>query len=346
MTGLPTITDVARIAAVSRQTVSNVLNTPDVVLPATRKRVEAAIAELGYRPHASARRLRTQKSSTIGIRLDPMTDGISGSVLDRFLHALTEKADNLGLRVLLFTATDPLDEIRQFGRLVDGADVDAFVLTSTFHGDPRTQWLIDHEQSFVTFGRPWGIDDLADPAHPWVDVDGRSGVRAATEQLLQSGRHRIAYIGWPQGSGTGDERRLGWIDAMNTGSGLTRKELEALRVDVEDGVTSGRIGYEKLLSQKTNVEAIVAASDALALGAVMASHGEIPVTGFDNTPIAVSIGFSSVEQPLREVAAGVLSLLTAPNRGDTSAHHVGDEPGARHLLIKPSLVVRSGTALS
>src|ERR1700712_208409 len=103
---LPTVLDVAEAAGVSRQTVSNVLNSPALVRPETREKVQAAIHDLGYRPHASARRLRTQKSSTIGIRLDPITtDGISGSILDRFLHALTEQADRKDLRVLLFTAT-------------------------------------------------------------------------------------------------------------------------------------------------------------------------------------------------------------------------------------------------
>ena len=165
----PTVSDVADAAGVSRQTVSNVLNAPELVRPATRERVQDAIGRLGYRPHASARRLRTQKSSTIGIRLDPITqDGISGSILDRFLHSFTEQADRKGLRVLLFTADSPDDEIALFRRLSDAADVDGFVLTSTFHGDPRTEWLIEHGQSFVTFGRPWGIDDMTDPQHLWV----------------------------------------------------------------------------------------------------------------------------------------------------------------------------------
>jgi DNA-binding LacI/PurR family transcriptional regulator len=106
MSRLPTVSDVALAAGVSRQTVSNVLNSPTIVREETRERVEAAIAALRYRPHASARRLRTQKSSTIGVRLDPVTDGISGSLLDRFLHALAEQADAVGLRVVLYTAPD------------------------------------------------------------------------------------------------------------------------------------------------------------------------------------------------------------------------------------------------
>ena len=172
MAQLPTVEDVARVANVSRQTVSNVLNSPEIVKEATRARVLAAIGELGYRPHASARRLRTQKSSTIGIRLEPVRNGISGSVLDTFLHALTEQADRRGMRVLLFTADDAAAEIEQIRRLRDGADVDAFVLTSTSYQDARVEWLIENDVPFATFGRPWGTEHNPDPRHLWVDVDG------------------------------------------------------------------------------------------------------------------------------------------------------------------------------
>ncbi len=337
---LPTVTDVAEAAGVSRQTVSNVLNSPSMVRPETRERVEAAIARLGYRPHASARRLRTQKSSTIGIRLDPITtDGISGSILDRFLHALTEQADAKNLRVTLFTAADPEEEIRQFQRLSDGADVDAFVLTSTFHGDPRTEWLIEHGQSFVTFGRPWGIDDMNDPQHLWVDVDGWDGLEQATTYLLSTGARRVGYIGWPSPSGTGDDRRRGWLETMQASSGLGDDELRELEVATEDGVSYGADAMRRLEAATGGVDAVACASDSLALGALMASAGRIPVVGYDNTPVAASIGFSSVEQPLDEVAAGVLELLTGAHGGRV---HGGPDAVAdpRHRLVKPRLVVR------
>lgn len=343
---LPTVLDVAEAAGVSRQTVSNVLNSPALVRPATREKVEAAIQSLGYRPHASARRLRTQKSSTIGIRLDPVTtDGISGSILDRFLHALTEQADRMGLRVLLFTAAGPEDEIAQFRRLSDGADVDAFVLTSTFHGDPRTEWLIENGRPFVTFGRPWGIDDMSDPEHLWVDVDGAQGLLEATRHLLGRGARRVGYIGWPAGSGTGDDRRRGWIEAMSGagGSGLAVDELAALEVAAEDGVTFGADAMRALEQRAGRVDAVVCASDSLALGALMATAGRIPVIGYDNTPVAASIGFSSVEQPLDEVAAGVLELLTGAHGGRVHPETAVDDP--RHRLVAPRLVVRDEPSL-
>jgi DNA-binding LacI/PurR family transcriptional regulator len=333
---------VALLAHVSRQTVSNVLNSPAIVKPATRERVEAAIAQLGYRQNASARRLRTQKSSTIGIRLDPMVNGISGSVLDRFLHALTEQADTRGMRVLLFTAPTPEAEIEQIRRLRDGSDVDAFVLTATFHGDPRTQWLIDHHVPFVTFGRPWGIDDMNDPQHLWVDVDGAAGVRAATNHLLDSGATRVHYLGWPSPSGTGDDRRRGWADAMAQRLGMDSAALTGLQsVTVEDVATATAVAAA-LLEREPDLDALVCVSDSLALGAMIAAAAagrpDLPIIGFDNTPIAQAVGFSSVEQSLEQVAAGVLELLM----GATGSDLIGRQPspGEAHRLVTPELVIR------
>jgi len=339
---LPTVEDVALLASVSRQTVSNVLNTPAIVKPATRLRVEEAIAQLGYRRNASARRLRTQKSSTIGIRLDPMVNGISGSVLDRFLHALTEQADVRGMRVLLFTAATPEAEIEQIRRLRDGSDVDAFVLTATFHGDPRTEWLIANQVPFVTFGRPWGIDDMNDPQHLWVDVDGSAGVRAATEHLIDSGATQVHYLGWPSPSGTGDDRRQGWADAMRTRLHCDDAALAALAgVTVEDVAKATAVVLD-LLGRHPATDGLVCVSDSLALGAMIAAasvgRADLPIIGFDNTPLAQALGFSSVEQRLELVASGVLELLM----GATGSDLIGraPSPGEAHRLITPQLVVR------
>src|SRR5690349_16917532 len=191
----PTVEDVALAAGVSRQTVSNVLNSPDIVREETRERVRQAIADLGYHPHAAARRLRTQRSSTIGIHLDPYAGGISGVVLDRFVHALTERAGDRGMRIQLYAARTPTEETDRMGELADGGEIDAVVITGTFHGDPRTRWLAEHDVPFVSFGRPWGEDDVGSPAHLWVDVDGAAGTRAATEHVLGLGGPRVAFLG-------------------------------------------------------------------------------------------------------------------------------------------------------
>lgn len=335
MARLPTVEDVAQAAGVSRQTVSNVINTPGIVRASTRERVEAAIAQLGYRPHMAARRLRTRRSSTIGIHLDPYAGGIAGVVLDRFVHALTESASERGMRIQLYAARTPADEIARMGELTEGGEVDAFVITGTFHGDPRARWLVDRGVPFVAFGRPWGDDDVSQPAHLWVDVDGAAGTRAATEHLLRVAGRRIAFLGWPAGSGTGDDRERGWREAM-AAAGATGERLWC-----EDSVGEARAATAALIAAD-GVDGIVCASDSLAIGAHLAAaeagRGDLPVIGFDNTPAAEAIGISSVEQLPEQVAAGVIELLMGPT-GSVVAPRAA-AAGEAHVLVEPRLVVR------
>lgn len=325
-----TVADVAAAAGVSRQTVSNALNRPDVVRPTTLTRVQDAIRDLGYRPHASARRLRTRQSSTLGVRLERV-HGISGAVLDRFLHALVDAADERGMRILLFTATDPEDEVRQFERLVEGSDVDGFVLTSTFHDDPRTTWLAANDVPFVTFGRPWGIPDMDAAAHPWVDVDGRAGVHEATAHLLAAGHRRIGFLGWPSPSGQGDERRRGWRDAVLEATG--HEPAPELDLSCEDDVAAATHAVLGAFETGARPDALVCASDTLALGARFALGPEVPVVGYDDTPVAAAVGLSSVEQPLVDVASAAVELLMGAGRSVLPA-------GTGHRLLAPRVVWR------
>jgi DNA-binding LacI/PurR family transcriptional regulator len=346
---LPTIEDVARVAKVSRQTVSNVLNSPDIVKPDTRSRVEDAISTLGYRVHASARRLRTRQSSTIGIRLDPMSkNGISGSVLDRYLHALTEHSADRGMRITLFTAADVDDEVEQYRRLRDGADVDAFVVTGTTFNDPRIHWLIEQKVPFVSFGRPWG-EVMDSPDHLWVDVDGAAGTFDATTHLIGRGLRRIGYLGWPDGSGTGDDRRRGWETAMREQLDSDNRELADLTIVTEEGVPTARRVVEELFRDTHGLDALVCASDSLALGAMMAVNAagqpHFPVIGFDNTPVAQAVGLSSVDQQLDQVAAGTLELLMGATGRRVLPHGTaGDDPS--HRLVTPKLIVRRSSHLA
>lgn len=332
MTRPATIEDVARAAGVSRQTVSNVLNTPAIVRESTRTRVEDAIRVLGYAPHASARRLRTRRSSTIGVHLDPYAGGISGVVLDRFVHALTERAGERGLRVIVYAARSPDEEIRRMRELRDGGDVDAVVITGTFAGDPRTQWLRDQQVPFASFGRPWGDDDFGAPAHLWVDVDGADGTAQATRHALRAGP-RVAFIGWPTGSGTGDDRERGWRDAMPEGTAR-------LRLTAPESVPAARAVAAAALADHA-IDAFVCASDSLAVGAHLAAvalgRADLAIAGFDNTPAAEALGLASVEQRPEDVATGLFDLLMGAGRvidpRDVRAGHA-------HVLVQPTLIVR------
>lgn len=334
-----TVEDVARMAGVSRQTVSNVLNAPDIVREATRERVRQAITELAYRPHAAARRLRTRRSSTIGIHLDPYLGGISGVILDRFVHALTERASERGMRVLIYSARTAEEEIDRLTDLIDGAEIDAVVITGTFFGDPRTGWLLQRNVPFVSFGRPWGGEDVFASAHTWVDVDGAAGTRAATRHLLAAAGPRVGFFGWPHGSGTGDDRERGWREAM-ADAGATGPRFESV-----DGLAVAREVMTGIFAEPgvlAGLDALVCVSDAHAVGAHLAAadagRRDLPVIGFDNTPVAEALGISSVEQSPERVAAAVLDLLMGPSGHEVAAPEQGAAP--EHVLVEPRLIVR------
>jgi DNA-binding LacI/PurR family transcriptional regulator len=213
-----------------------------------------------------------------------------------------------------------------FERLLDGADVDALVLTSTHYGDRRIPWLVEHDVRFVTFGRPWGEHDMTDRSHRWVDVDGRAGVHAGTTSLLEQGARRIAFLGWPVGSGTGDDRRNGWRQAMRE-AGTAEADLAALDSAVEEDPQDLARGGRAVARLAPALDGVVCASDSLALGARLALGPGVPVIGYDDTPVARALGFASVAQPLDEVAAAVLDLI-------------GSDEGAHHRLLTPRLVQR------
>ncbi len=337
-----TVDDVAKMAGVSRQTVSNVVNSPQIVRPTTRERVERAIAELAYRPHAAARRLRTRRSSTIGIHLDPYTGGISGVLLDRFVHALTERAGERGLRVLIYSARDADEEMARLSDLIDGGEIDGVVVTGTFFGDPRTGWLSGRQVPFVSFGRPWGGTDVFASSHSWVDVDGAAGTRAATRHALDTAGARVGWFGWPHDSGTGDDRERGWREAMAAAG------ARAPRWEVADGVGPARRVLAEAFAGANvlhDLDALVCVSDSLAVGAHLAASDagrpELPVIGFDNTPVAEALGLSSIEQSPELVAAGALDLLMGPTGTVVALRDEAESPA--HVLVEPRLVLRDQT---
>jgi DNA-binding LacI/PurR family transcriptional regulator len=186
---------------------------------------------------------------------------------------------------------------------------------------------------FVSFGRPWGLDDVADPAHLWVDVDGASGTRDATRHALSAAGPRVAFLGWPPGSGTGDDRERGWREAIPDGA-------PALRLTCDENVAKARDVVADALA-RDDFDALVCASDSLAVGAhlaaVAAGRPQLPITGFDNTPVAEALGLTSVEQLPEKVAGGALDLLI----GATGAIALrAPSPGEAHVLVAPRLVVR------
>ncbi|AQP48964.1 hypothetical protein BW730_17130 [Tessaracoccus aquimaris] len=320
-----TLAQVAAHAGVSPQTVSNAISNPSIVKSSTLRRVEASIATLGYTPNLRARMLRQQRTGSIGLRIRPVDDNVAAVLTDRLLHELSAQAAEDSKHVLLFTATSDAQEVETISRLRAQGLVDEFVLTDTHPDDARIPALTEQDASFVSFGRPW---DDRDATHSWVDVDGRAGVAQATGALLDLGYRRIAFLGWPRGSATGDDRRAGWETTLKERLGLSDADLESWTFTSEEQISEAIDAGPAVVA--AGADAVVCVSDSLAVGMVAAVRTAglaIPIVGFDNTPLAASLGFSSVDQDLGRIAHELLRALTTTHEPVTA-------------LVTPRLVIR------
>lgn len=331
----PTLATVAEKAGVSRQTVSNALNNPELLREDTLARVQAVIDEVGYTPNRAARQLRTRSSHLIGLRFEVAEEGTSNALMDRFVHTLVEAAAKTGHHIVLFAGDrdDPLDG---YDRLLRAAAVDAFIITDTYAGTPQADFLREVGAPFVTFGRPW---DDPTARHPWVDVAGARGAQLATEHLLELGHQRIAWLGWEKSSRIGEDRRSGWAGAMAS-AGLS---TAGLGVRITDNVDAARMAAHELLEGGT-VTGFACASDTIGIGVLHALAErnlrpgvDVGVVGFDDSLGAQVTwpGLTSVRQPLEQVAIEIVDLVNS-----VLSLKAIEEPAR---MLEPTLVVRRST---
>jgi hypothetical protein len=268
MAKAPTVEDVAERAGVSRQTVSNVLNTPDIVRPATRERVLTAIRELGYRRHAAARQLRLRRSSTIGIRLDPYLGGVSGVVLDRFVHAITERAsERRHADARLRGSHAGRRRSRRLSELWEGSEIDAAIITGTIAR--RSRACAASTPPACRSSRSGGpgarttSPTRATSGSTWTVPPARARrPRTRSSVGTQRGLPRLAVrLREPGTTGNGaGERR--WLAAGAHGMRLIGGGGRAARAGIcVDAALAGR---------SETPDAMVCASDSLAVGALLA----------------------------------------------------------------------------
>jgi len=294
-------------------------------------RVQRAIDELGYRPNRAARNLRGRTSRCIGFMIHPLA-GVS-NLLDRFLHALAEAAADAGYHVLIFAPAPVDEELAAYEDLIRTGTVDGFVLADVAHEDRRLPWFVQQGIPFVCFGRPWGYED---GRFAWADVDGAYGIAQAVEHLIELGHRRIAYLGWPAGTGFGDERRAGWEQVMRRHGAAT----EGLDGPCPEDVTTATKVAGALLIQPDPPTAFACGSDTFAVAARLAGGIDpaggpsVEVVGFDDTAAAMLMSppMSSVRQPVTEVARRLVGLLVDQLRG-SGAPHEG-------VMFRPELVPR------
>jgi len=352
----PSIVEVAAKAGVSIQTVSNVLNFPERVKPKTRDHVLQVLRTLDYTPNLSARRLRSNKSSSIAVRVDAnsSTDDnpqglYAGFIQDDFVYQLVEAADKREIKVIAYSASTQDSELEKLKRFIKSRDVDGLILTSTRKNDARLQLLEGMKVPFISFGRPWGSPRLYSTSHPWIDIDGFWGTASATRMFWEHGMRKIGYIGWKsetfggaEAQSVADDRYLGWMRTMmELNNTLRPSEIKKMASFGKESVESGRESARRLLNQTPDLEAVVCVSDTMALGSLLELHKlgkeDISICGFDNSPVSKEFGFSSLDQSLQLVAQSALNILMGETGNQIRTIDLSLETTQAYLLLKPVL---------
>lgn len=270
-----TLEDVARLAGVSRQTVSNAVNAPHLLRAATLARVAAAADRLDYRPNAAARAMRTGQAGVLAARIGSPDLERSQRVTasETFLPAFAAAAHGRGRAVVAVTADDDETEARRYTDLVSGLGLDGVLVghdgdpCEVAATDPRLTWLASRRVRGVLVGPG---DGGAGGPLPRVDVDLAAGFRAATTRLVELGHRRIALVG----PGVHEEPMYiasGWTSAM-TAAGLPTDDLA---VATAPDLGAVRAAVARVLARPARPSALVCTTAP----AAAAAHAEIVAWG-------------------------------------------------------------------
>ncbi len=321
----------ARLAKVSHQTVSRVLNHSPSVRDSTRQRVQDAMEKLHYRPNVAARAMMNRRSRNLGLITTGSADYGPTSTALGFMEAARENRFTV-------TITTPEDtspgSIRACVDLLLGQHVELIVLVA-----PRTG-VLDGLQG-VDVGLPMVVvESSRRTALPSVSIDQYAGARLATRHLVDLGHRDIAHLAGPADSMDATERVRGWRDTMAEHGLVPRTPLE--------GDWSPNSGYRNaslLLGQGAPFSAIFSANDQMALGCLHALRdsrlrvpADVSLIGFDDIPEAEHVDppLTTMRQDFHELGQDIM----------TAVHDIlgGSSDPARHAIRHlPTLVVREST---
>ncbi|MFI7637064.1 LacI family DNA-binding transcriptional regulator [Nonomuraea sp. NPDC049400] len=330
---LVSIKDVAAHAGVSPGTVSNVLNRPGKVAPATRERVEAAISELGFVRHGSASTLRAGHSRTIGLSVID----IGNPFFTEVAAGVEDVASELGYAVILGNSAGSQDKEDRNLRVLAEHRVRGVLITPSGEDPGRLDRLRERGISVVLVDHPAHRPDQCA-----VAVDDVAGGRAAVTHLLAKGARSVAYVTGPLTIRQCVERREGAKAAMRT-AGLDPDDLKV----AEAGTMTARAG-EKVAAELIAgglPEAVFCANDLLALGVLRALlragvrvPEDVALIGYDDIDFAAAstVSLSSMRQPTYQLGRIATELLLDEcDNPDTHAH--------QHIMFQPELVAREST---
>ena len=332
-----TLEEVARLAGVSRATVSRVVNGSPRVSGDVRRAVESAVEQLGYVPNRAARSLVTRRSGSIAVVITEPTGRLfSDPFFPRLLRGVSATVSARDIQVVLLMPDTIADSRRTADYLVAG-HVDGALLVSLHGDDPLPGRIVAAEIATVVVGRP-----LHDTGVSYVDVDNRGGARTAVDHLVSRGRRVIASIGGPVDMVAAQDRLAGYRDAVTeAGLGLD-PTLEAVADFTQDG---GEAAMRRLLAVRPDIDAVFAASDLMAAGAMAALDAagrrvpeDVAIVGYDDSPVAATARppLTSVRQPIEEMGQESARLLLELVDGADRA--------PRRVILTTELIRRASSA--
>ncbi len=332
-----TLEEVAQAAGVSRATVSRVVNGSTKVSPEIRRTVEREVTRLGYVPNRAARSLVTRRSDSVGVVItEPTARLFVDPFFPRLLRGISAELGARDRQLVLLMPEPGRDAVRAEAYLT-GGHVDGVLLVSLHGDDPLPKRLAGRGIPLVVGGRP-----PRGAAVHYVDIDNRGGSRAAVGHLASLGRRVIATVAGPADMGAGVDRLAGYREGLEEAGLGHDPTLEAVADFSHEG---GVDAMGRLLAARPDIDAVFAASDLMAAGALQALRAagrrvpdDVAVVGFDDSPLAATTqpALSSVRQPIEEMGREMVRLLIeSTDRRD---------PVPRHVVLGTELVRRASSA--
>lgn len=307
-----TLNEVARAAGVSPTAVSRHLNKSIALPKATADRIDDAVAQLGYRPNALAKRLSKGKAETIGLATPDISNPFFAELASTIEAAAAERGYGVSL---LSTRGSAMREIEAVNQLADRY-FDGLIMIAAQPDDGTLGALIGQCRNIVLLD-----EDVAEAEAPRVFVENAAGARMATEHLIAMGHRDIALIAGPKGLLSASERVDGFRATMKA-QGLPIDEERILQ-----GAFTREFGHEAALAvarMSPRPTAILACSDYLSVGVLSAFHQlglsvpeDISLVGFDDMPLSDLLDppLTTIRQPIAEMGRIALDRLLASING-------------------------------
>jgi DNA-binding LacI/PurR family transcriptional regulator len=327
---------VAALAGVGRGTASRVINGAAHVSERSRLAVLAAVEELGYVPNQAARSLVRRRTDTVALVISESEDRVFGEPYFAGVIRGISAAVAASQRQLVLALSQVHDPASPLDRYLSRQHVDGVLLLSLHGEDPLPSHLLERGVPFVLGGRPVGLHDVT-----YVDVNNSAGAQQGVGHLAGSGRRRIATIAGPQDMVAGQDRLTGYREAL-TAHGIQQDERLVAFGDFSQ--RSGQQGMVQLLDHAPDLDAVFAANDPMAAGAltVLRQRGrrvpeDVAVVGFDDAPMALFTDppLTSVHQSPEQMGREMVTLLL--DQVDNGA------PAGTATVLPTELVVRASS---